>query len=97
MSEQFFEKPILNSPYYYPGRHWELDPEGQIRPPKQWDLGSDKLDIRESGARHFESYVKIVAPKREAFEHRIILGKCNAAAFIGNRDGALLTNDRTAN
>lgn len=29
MSEQFFEKPILNSPYDYPGRHWELDADGQ--------------------------------------------------------------------
>jgi type III restriction enzyme len=29
MSEQFFEKPILNSPYAYPDRHWELDPDGQ--------------------------------------------------------------------
>jgi type III restriction enzyme len=29
MSEQFFQKPILNSPYDYPGRHWELDPTGQ--------------------------------------------------------------------
>ena len=29
MSEQFFEKPILNSPYAYPGKHWELDPDGQ--------------------------------------------------------------------
>lgn len=26
---QFFEKPILNSPYEYPGRHWELDGSGQ--------------------------------------------------------------------
>jgi len=26
---QFFEKPILNSPYSYPGRHWELDASGQ--------------------------------------------------------------------
>lgn len=29
MSEQFFERPILNSPYEYPARHWELDDEGQ--------------------------------------------------------------------
>jgi len=29
MSEQFFEKPILNSPYAFPGRHWELDADGQ--------------------------------------------------------------------
>lgn len=29
MSENFFENPILNSPYGYPGRHWELDNDGQ--------------------------------------------------------------------
>ena len=29
MSDQFFEKPILNSPYGYPVRHWELDETGQ--------------------------------------------------------------------
>ena len=29
MSDQFFEQPILNSPYAYPGRHWELDADGQ--------------------------------------------------------------------
>ncbi len=25
----FFERPIINSPYGYPGQHWELDQEGQ--------------------------------------------------------------------
>ncbi len=29
MTEQFFERPILNSPYEYPAQHWELDDEGQ--------------------------------------------------------------------
>ena len=29
MNNQFFEKPILNSPYGYPARHWELDEAGQ--------------------------------------------------------------------
>ena len=33
MAEDFFEKPILNSPYAYPAQHWELDearqPTGQ--------------------------------------------------------------------
>jgi type III restriction enzyme len=29
MSDLFFEKPILNSPYDMPIRHWELDPSGQ--------------------------------------------------------------------
>ncbi len=29
MTEQFFERPIINSPYDYPDRHWELDAGGQ--------------------------------------------------------------------
>ena len=29
MSNPFFEQPILNSPYAYPTRHWELDKDGQ--------------------------------------------------------------------
>lgn len=28
MSNQFFEKTILNSRYAYPGRHWKFDPSG---------------------------------------------------------------------
>ena len=27
--DEFYRKPILNSPYEYPGRHWELDQTGQ--------------------------------------------------------------------
>jgi type III restriction enzyme len=29
VSADFFEQPILNSPYEYPSQHWELDDEGQ--------------------------------------------------------------------
>jgi type III restriction enzyme len=29
MDNRFFERPILNSPYEYPIRHWELDDQGQ--------------------------------------------------------------------
>ena len=29
MQNPFFEHPILNSPYEYPSRHWELDADGQ--------------------------------------------------------------------
>ena len=29
MSQPFFERPIINSPYGYPNRHWELDSSGQ--------------------------------------------------------------------
>jgi len=29
MDNRFFHRPILNSPYGYPSRHWELDAQGQ--------------------------------------------------------------------
>ena len=29
MTNPFFEKPVLNSPYECPSRHWELDETGQ--------------------------------------------------------------------
>ena len=29
MANPFFEHPILNSPYECPGKHWELDAQGQ--------------------------------------------------------------------
>lgn len=29
MENEFFSRPILNSPYEYPARHWELDEKGQ--------------------------------------------------------------------
>lgn len=29
MSDQFFKQPVLNSPYEYPSKHWELDRDGQ--------------------------------------------------------------------
>ena len=28
MSDKFFKKPIINSPYEYPAKHWELDENG---------------------------------------------------------------------
>lgn len=29
MNNRFYERPIINSPYKYPAKHWELDAEGQ--------------------------------------------------------------------
>ena len=29
VDNRFFERPILNFPYAYPGHHWALDPQGQ--------------------------------------------------------------------
>ena len=43
MDNQFFEHPILNSPYEYPARHWELDVNGQ--PTQQTIDALGKLDI----------------------------------------------------
>ncbi len=40
MDNQFFEKPILNSPYEHPSRHWELDDAGQ---PTQKIVGGRRL------------------------------------------------------
>jgi hypothetical protein len=37
MNDDFFGKPILNSPYEYPSRHWELDAQGQ---PTQQIIGT---------------------------------------------------------
>ena len=33
MTELFFERPVLNSPYERPSRHWELDDTGQPTQP----------------------------------------------------------------
>ena len=52
MNNRFFEHPILNSPYDYPGRHWELDASGQ--PTQQI------LDFR----RHAEFITPIPKPRK---------------------------------
>jgi hypothetical protein len=39
MSIPFFDHPILNSPYEYPSRHWELDTEGQPTQPRRGGEG----------------------------------------------------------
>ena len=42
MDNRFFEEPILNSPYEYPMRHWELDADGQ---PTQQIIESRRAQI----------------------------------------------------
>ncbi len=46
MNNQFFEKPILNSPYAYPTQHWELDDTGQ--PTQQIEPTSPRRSKRSS-------------------------------------------------
>ena len=56
MSDDFFKRPILNSPYEYPTQHWELDSSGQ---PTQ-----RKLDCRRSA----EFITPIPKPKKRKNE-----------------------------
>ena len=44
MEEQFFSQPILNSPYEYPGQHWDLDEQGQ--PTHRVNPGRRPADFR---------------------------------------------------
>ena len=49
MSNAFFERPILNSPYEYPARHWEL---GEDKQPTQRIIDSRR---RADQARNLEA------------------------------------------
>ena len=58
MPQHFFEKPILNSPYRYPARHWELDDDGQP---------TDKI----LGTRRSASFISPVPkPKKRKTAHQ---------------------------
>ncbi|MDH4383358.1 MAG: DEAD/DEAH box helicase family protein, partial [Gammaproteobacteria bacterium] len=68
----FFDQPILNSPYYYPGRHWELNEVGQPTqniiekrrkaefitpvPPARGQPGQGALQLNTSGGEANETY-----------------------------------------
>ena len=45
MSERFFEQSILNSPYEYPSRHWELDARVEVKGYR----GEDAKDGKKTG------------------------------------------------
>ena len=51
MSNLFFEKPILNSPYHYPGKHWELDEQGQ--PTQKVIVKEDRSTLNSDISRPF--------------------------------------------
>ena len=50
MTDSFFERPILNSPYAYPGRHWELDDD------RQPTFGTQPLCEQWSAARYADNH-----------------------------------------
>ena len=49
MQNDFFDKPILNSPYEFPARHWELDKTGQ---PTQKILASSAESVGSSSFKN---------------------------------------------
>ena len=63
MSNPFFDAPILNSPYEYPDRHWELDSGG---------LPTQQIIDRRRGA-DFET-AAIPKPKASKLEEQAVLG-----------------------
>lgn len=83
MSNTFFERPILNSPYAYPGRHWELDPDGQPT--------THILDHRRS--------VSFISPipkpkKRRAEQAEIVFGDPEGISTAGQQyDSAAAINE----
>ena len=50
MSNPFFEHPILNSPYEYPNRHWELDETADI---DILDAEDNQIQVRVNGVDVF--------------------------------------------
>ena len=45
MTVQFFQQPIINSPYELPSRHWELDDNGQPQQIVEKRRSADSLPI----------------------------------------------------
>ena len=80
MSDQFFERPILNSPYEYPSRHWELDDNGQ---PTQQILakrrGADfitpipKPKVRKDGRKQESLDLSVFSAGDENYDHTAII------------------------
>jgi type III restriction enzyme len=61
MSESFFQRPILNSPYEYPARHWELDADRQ------------PTNVIVSNRRRAEFITPIPKPKKRSARQREIV------------------------
>ena len=60
MTTSFFDQPILNSPYEYPDRHWELDESGQP---------TDRIVEKRRGAKYITPVPK---PKRRSGQQDIV-------------------------
>jgi type III restriction enzyme len=80
MSNPFFEKPILNSPYEYPNRHWELDESGQ---PTQKVIGRrreasfitpiPKPRKRKGQAEQMALFVNELSTQKQEYDHTALI------------------------
>ena len=88
LNNPFFEQPVLNSPYAYPNRHWELDDTGQ---PTQKILDS---------RRQAEFITPIPKPKKQkksSVEQRVLVldeGKGLSTAVQQYDHTAIISNVR---
>lgn len=81
MSNPFFDQPILNSPYEYPSRHWELDDSGQ---PTQ--------KIKEE-RRLVKLITPIPKPKKRTQQQRLDLGDPSISTGDQKYDPTPVIND----
>lgn len=92
MFHQFFEHPILNSPYAHPSRHWELDPDRQptgsiaeCRRPSSYVTPVPKSSRRRSGRGQKEilQFEDISTPEHFKLRDRLTMTPVGRALLKG--------------
>lgn len=80
MSNPFFEKPILNSPYEYPSRHWELDKTGQPtqriidrRREASFVTPIPKPRKRKGQAEQAELFTHELTSEKQKYDHTVLI------------------------
>ena len=81
MPASFYEHPILNSPYEYPTRHWELDDSG---------IPTDRIVV----GRRESRYITPVPPaRRQSVQQAMILGVPEVSSEQQEYDPTPIIND----
>ncbi len=106
LDNQFFEKPIINSPYELPARHWELDEAGQptqkqvdswrnLPNPNQWQVTAETARLLQHWRRHQFSGIRPFFCQVEAVETAIWLTE--VAPNAGSKGKEILEHLANAN